>query len=676
MGCGQTRQSFTYSIPITSPEDAKGETAIYRALRARDGLIGSFLDAPEVKTYQDVILRAIRLYGHKEFLGTRTMNADGSLGGYKWKTYNQVLEIATNLGSGLVNLGLTPPTGEHNGKKLNFIGVYSKNREEWCFVDWSAILYGLTVLPIYDTLGPEAVKFLFDQTDVITVFLSNDHINSLLKEKEAGRTNKLANLIAFENPTPEQKQKSEKFGIKLLTIHDVIEAGKANKQEIAKVYPDSIFTFSYTSGTTGTPKAAMITHGSFVALVGGMKENPDYKMFSTDVYLSYLPLAHSFERVAYCLMISHGAAIGYYNGDVLKLKDDIQTLRPTVFFSVPRLFNRFYDVMKEGLSRLTGTKKNIAEKALATKLDNLRRTGSVTHALYDRIVFKKTREVMGGRLRFMITGSAPISPEVLDFLKVAICSPIVEGYGLTETNSGSFLTYIGDPISGHVGGPSYCTEFKLVDVPEMEYFSTDKDESGQPRPRGEVCIRGPTIFIGYYKDPEKTAEAIDKDGWFHSGDIGQINRNGALKLIDRKKNIFKLAIGEYIAPEKIENIYVTCPSVTECFVYGDSLQHYLVGIIFPDQNYITKLATELGINGSFEELTKNKSIIKKVLDEITEKGKELKLNSFEQVKTIYLETVSFMERDILTPAFKIKRFEARKYYKDIIDQLYKEGLPK
>lgn len=676
MGCGPSHHSdIIYSVPTTPIEEAKGESAVYRALRTKPGLISSFLDAPEVKTYQDLILRSARLYGNKEFLGTRVVNPNGTFGSYRWKTYNEVLDIATHLGSGINNLDLAPPRKEYKDMTLRFLAVYSKNREEWAFVDWASILYGYTVLPIYDTLGPEAVQFVFEQTGVTTIFLANNHLDSVIKDKEAGNTSKLTHIVTFDQVTSEQKTKAEKCGLKVLTLAEVIESGKKKKVEYEKVTPETIYTFSYTSGTTGTPKAAMLTHGNFVGTIGGLREYHGYKLFSTDVYLSYLPLAHVLERVVYCLLIQCGAKIGYYNGDVLKLKDDLQALRPTVFVSVPRLFNKFYDTMKEGIRKLTGTKKSLAEKAIATKLENLHRTGTVTHSLYDKLVFKKTKKALGGRVRYMLTGSAPISAEVLDFLKIAVCCPIYEGYGQTESCAASFITYLGEPFAGHVGGPTYSTEFKLVDVPEMDYLSTDKDETGALRPRGEICLKGASIFAGYYKDQEKTDEAIDKNGWLHTGDIGQINPNGSLKIVDRKKNIFKLAIGEYIAPEKIENIYVTCPSVTEVFVYGDSLQHFLIGIIFPDKPTIERFAKELGISGSFEELVKNPKIVQKVLDEVTEKGKASKLYSFEQIKKLHLETASFGERELLTPAFKIKRHEAKKYYQALIDEMYKEGIP-
>lgn len=187
------------------------------------------------------------------------------------------------------------------------------------------------------------------------------------------------------------------------------------------------------------------------------------------------------------------------------------------------------------------------------------------------MVFNKTKAALGGRVKICATGGAPISADVLQLLKVTLCVPIQEGYGSTESTGASFSTSIYDPEVGHVGGIKPNMEFKLEDIPDMSYLSTDKDENGNPTPRGEICIRGHSIFKGYYKLPEKTAESIDSEGWLHTGDVGLLKPNGSLKIIDRKKNLFKLAQGEYIAPEKIENIYVTSPYADEVFIYGDTL---------------------------------------------------------------------------------------------------------
>jgi long-chain acyl-CoA synthetase len=188
----------------------------------------------------------------------------------------------------------------------------------------------------------------------------------------------------------------------------------------------------------------------------------------------------------------------------------------------------------------------------------------------------------------MVTGSAPIDVTVLDFLKITFCVPVLEGYGLTESSAGSCLTRMNDPIAGHVGGPIPSLRLRLKDVPEMSYFSTDK-----PYPRGELCMKGPSIFSGYYLRPDKTAEAFDKKGWFMTGDVVQVFENGSIKIIDRSKNIFKLSQGEYIAPEKLENIFVLSPFVEQSFVYGDSLKNCVVAIVVPDAKEREKFAAHL-----------------------------------------------------------------------------------
>ena len=196
------------------------------------------------------------------------------------------------------------------------------------------------------------------------------------------------------------------------------------------------------------------------------------------------------------------------------------------------------------------------EQGLASKEYYLKDQASYTHAFYDKMVFSKLQAILGGNVKLMITGSAPIDLEVLNFLKVCFCCPILEGYGLTETSAATACTDPKDPVAGHVGGPLECSKFRLRDVPEMQYLATDK-----PYPRGEVQIKGTNVTSGYYKRPDKTAEAFDAEGWFCTGDVGMIYPNGSLKIIDRAKNIFKLSQGEYIAPEKLENIYILLPLI-------------------------------------------------------------------------------------------------------------------
>jgi long-chain acyl-CoA synthetase len=244
---------------------------------------------------------------------------------------------------------------------------------------------------------------------------------------------------------------------------------------------------------------------------------------------------------------------------------------------------------------------------------------------------------------------------------------MVEGYGQTENGAGASVQLPHENTSGHVGAPFPSCEMKLVDVPDMKYLSTDK-----PCPRGEVCIRGPNVFMGYFKDPEKTKETVDAEGWLHTGDIGMMNENGTLKIVDRKKAIFKLAQGEYLAPEHIENIYLLCPLVEQIYIHGDSLQSEVVGVVVPNPETFPAWAKQqLGKTAPYKDLCKDSTVIQAFLKELDVIGKEKKLRGFEFVKAIYLESTPFsVENELLTPSFKLKRQQAIQYYRKQIDAMY------
>jgi long-chain acyl-CoA synthetase len=386
-----------------------------------------------------------------------------------------------------------------------------------------------------------------------------------------------------------------------------------------------------------------------------------------DVHISYLPLAHVMERVVFGCLTGLGSRIGFYQGDTLKLLDDVAELKPTIFCSVPRLYNRIYDKVWAGVKAKGGLAELLFKTGFSSKRSNL--TSTTKHFFWDALVFGKVRARLGGRVRMMLSGSAPLLPEVMEFLRVAFGCEVCEGYGQTETSAGATITDIGDYSIGHVGAPFPCNEIALADIPEMGYTSKD-----QPFPRGEICFRGNNCFKGYYKLEEKTKETLDEDGWVHSGDIGMWDAQGRLKIIDRKKNIFKLAQGEYIAPEKVENIYVNNEYVAQSFVYGDSLQAMLVAVIIPDEEVLKRWAAQNDLGGkSLQELCRSDVVRKFILTQLQAHGKSHDLKGFENVKAIYLDSELFsVENDLLTPTFKLKRHEVKKKYQKQIDAMYAE----
>lgn len=268
----------------------------------------------------------------------------------------------------------------------------------------------------------------------------------------------------------------------------------------------------------------------------------------------------------------------------------------------------------------------------------------------------------------MITGSAPISPDILNTLKCIFCVPIIEGYGQTETNAPVTTTHEKDPIAGHIGGPFTCCSFKVEDIPDMEYTSSDK-----PYPRGELCIKGPVVFQGYYKNEEKNKEAFDENGWLHTGDVVEVWENGTLKLIDRKKNLFKLSQGEYISPEKLENIYNKSPFVAQIFVDGDSTKHYIVAIIVPDEEMTKHWATKNNISLEGDELFNSNEFKEALAADLDQRAEIAKLNSLEKIKKFHITRTLFsVDNHLLTPSMKLVRHAAKKIFKDEVDRMYSE----
>ena len=389
--------------------------------------------------------------------------------------------------------------------------------------------------------------------DLLKAFLTLKMSDDNLDEGER-KMHRMKHVITFEACTKDELEMADTAGIKILTYEEVINAGKSSIEELVFVepQPEDHLLFSYTSGTTGDPKGVMVRHSMLLqtAVASEKRISQAYPVDESQCYISYLPLAHSFEQSLFGLSLVTGCKIGFFGGDVLKLvSDDLPALKPSIFPSVPRLYNRIFGKINDRVNTAASCRKWLAKKAIETKMANLRTTGSVTHGCYDKVVFSKMKGLLGGNVKIMVCGSAPISKDVLDFLKVCFCAPICEGYGMTETSAANCITKVGDPQSGHVGGPMANIKIRLRDIPEMDYLSTTSP------PRGEICFWGPGVMKGYYKNEEKTNECL-ADGWLYSGDVAVVHDNGSIQIIDRSKNIFKLSQGEYIAPEKLENIYI------------------------------------------------------------------------------------------------------------------------
>ncbi|KAE9550027.1 hypothetical protein FO519_006755 [Halicephalobus sp. NKZ332] len=585
---------------------------------------------------------------------------------YKFITFAEVFKKSREVGSALLNV-----LGQKPGNKTN-VGIYARNSPEWFITCLGNARYSMVTVPLYDTLGAEAAAYIVQQADIEVIFVDDiSKIKKLLDSASQMPSLKHIVLISKESKALEPVESLAKSqNIQLHLFEEIRRLGETSLVDDIPPRPDDLFIICYTSGTTGNPKGVMLTHrnvcANCAAFVKIMRDFNVDVINTNQIIVSYLPLSHMFEQICHWCVLGFGSAVGYYSGDIATLMDDLKDLQPTIFPVVPRLLNRLYDSIQSKVSNSGSLAKMIFNFALSQKRNLLRERVITNKSIWDKLVFNKIQQQVGGKVRLVITGSAPINSEVLEMCRIALGAVIVEGYGQTEATAMTTCTWPGDPVGGHCGGPGTCSLIKLGDVPELEYFASDG--------KGEVLIKGPCVTPGYFKNPELTKELFDEDGFLKTGDIGHLLPTGGLQIIDRKKHIFKLAQGEYVAPEKIENIYVRSPFVQQVFVDGSSLERFLIAIIVPEPTEVLKwYKGKTGKETTIEKVCEDKETVKMIIDDITKLGKENKLNSIEQVKEIYLESVPWsVENGLLTPTLKAKRPQLRKKYQDTIALLYKQ----
>ncbi|KAI0232937.1 medium-chain fatty acid-CoA ligase faa2 [Massospora cicadina] len=663
-----------------------GHTGIYRNAQFKDALLGFDPTAPNTlhsifeegkRPCATLKFEAVRDAGDRPFLGTRARDkASGKLGEYGWLTYAEVRAHVIQVAGGLGRLGK-----ELGMSRQWSVGLFSINRLEWNISDIAASSLGMITVALFDTYGQDALEFVIGHAEVPVVVASMSHIHRLLSA--APRLTHLKVVISMDPLLADGPGTSGHLlrswaascGIRLMDYSELKALGAAHPTPPSPPAPEDVYTICYTSGTTGQPKGAVCTHLNYAVTVRSLGVALRRTSSNENRSISYLPAAHCFERITFYLIVYLRGQVGYYSGNILGLMDDVVSLKPTVMVSVPRLLNRIYDQVTKRTLYGQGVGPALFRIALRSKLDAYRSGGGVRHAVWDAAVFSRVRALFGGRLEVLITGSAPIDPKVLEFLRVTLACDVLNGYGATETCAAACIGLPGDTAAGPVGPPVGCLEFKLVDVPEMGYTSDDT-----PNPRGEICVRGTNVFKGYYREDHLTTEVLDGEGWYHTGDIARLSPQNLPVIVDRKKNLFKLSQGEYVAPERVEGAYAAHPLVQSMFVFGDPLRSYLVGICVPDPDTFppwarakSTVAGGLTPQQEFEALCKDPKVISAFLDELASQGASANLSGFEKVRAIHLEPTPFsIDNGFITPTFKLKRHELTRHYKPTLEALYRK----
>ncbi|KDP25300.1 hypothetical protein JCGZ_20456 [Jatropha curcas] len=652
-----------YLIEVEQAKEARdGRPSVgpvYRSVFAKDGFPPPI---PGMESCWDVFRISVEKYPNNRMLGRRVIQ-NGKASEYVWQTYKEVYDLVIKVGNSIRSCGVEP-----GGK----CGIYGANCAEWIISMEACNAHGLYCVPLYDTLGAGAVEYIICHAEVSIAFVEEKKIRELLKTFPKS-TEYLKTIVSFGKVAPEEREEIEKFGLVVYSWDEFLKQGENKQYDLPEKKKSDICTIMYTSGTTGDPKGVLISNESIVTLIAGVKkllESVNEQLTIKDVYLSYLPLAHIFDRVIEELFISHGASIGFWRGDIKLLIEDIGELKPTIFCAVPRVLDRIHSGLTQKISSGSFLKQKLFNIAYSYKLNCMKkgRTHDEASPICDKVVFDKVKQGLGGRVRLILSGAAPLAIHVEAFLRVVSCAHVLQGYGLTETCAGTFVSLPNEmAMLGTVGPPVPNVDVCLESVPEMNY------DALASTPRGEVCVRGSTVFSGYYKREDLTKEVLI-DGWFHTGDIGEWQPDGSLKIIDRKKNIFKLSQGEYVAVENLENIFGLASSVDGIWVYGNSFESFLVAVVNPNQQALESWAKENGIGGDFNSLCKNPKAKEFILGELTKTAKENKLKGFEIVKAVHLDPEPFdIERDLLTPTYKKKRPQLLKYYQNIIDNMYKSA---
>ncbi|KAK1444976.1 acetyl-CoA synthetase-like protein [Babesia gibsoni] len=643
-----------YSLPVPGTEE-EGYTAIHRSPMFVDRIL-SYKDVfgGKIRTGWDIFQRGLSLDPDAPCFGKREPNEDGTLGEYVFKSYREVEALVQRLGSGLLSLDVMKTvTVEAPGPVYTtMLGIYAANCVEWLISEQVANAFGFTLVPIYDTIGEESILYILKNSDINVVICDFKCAKKLIDVLPKVSESTVRTVVVTGN----EKVSPEGTNVDIILFDEVLERGKKKILPFRPARLEQLNTVSFTSGTSGVPKGVMLTQGQIASLVtvvnGHVCSMRGITAHAAKTYLSYLPLAHMYERLYINSSLFVGGKIGVYSGDVKNILDDLGTLKPTVFVSVPRLFFRIHDKVLSNVDKKPCVIRWLFHTALNAKLAKIRKTGNCKHALWDRIVFKRFLSLFGGRVQWMMTGSAPLTPLAYDRLRAIFSTSLVCGYGLTETAAGAFLNRADETDTTHVGGIIPTLEFRLKSLPEFDYSVKDAN------PRGELLIRGVHVTVGYFRDKQATEENF-KDGWLLTGDIAELLPNGAIRIIDRRKNLFKLVQGEYVSPEKLEGIIISCTLLSQAFVTGKSTEVYPVAIVVPDEAELQYWAKNNGHEGlSIAEQ------INKAYDDAMVKG-------FEKCKKIHIEPEPFtIENELLTTTNKLRRHIAKRKFGDIIEQLY------
>ncbi|KAI9331214.1 hypothetical protein BDR26DRAFT_922213 [Obelidium mucronatum] len=669
------RPKATVAVPNTATATS---SPIYRNARSASGLTTRPIDT--VATLHDLFVHGARTTPNQNMLGQRsivnvveeekevTKKLPGGgevtevkkwkffeLSGYKWLTWKEANALASVYASGYRALGLTA------GDKLT---IYAETSSYWMLAAMACTKQSITITTAYATLGQEGLVYSLQECEITTIVTNADLLPMIVTAAKSVPT--LRNIIfsGAADQTVLDSFKAEHPELKVLSLEELKQLGEQNPVDPVPPAPEDLAIIMYTSGSTGPPKGVMLTHANVIGAVSGNTNLAKSYFGRNETYLAFLPLAHILEFAVEVTYLHNGCSVGY--GSIKTLTDssvrnclgDIRELRPTIMSGVPAV----YEGLRKGIETKIRESSKLAQAlfrvSFKLKSKLLKYRLEFLAAPLNAIIFNKVKAQVGGRLKFALCGGAPLPQSTHEFMNVAV-TKIFVGYGMTETTASCTLQEIYDShVLGNTGIPVTSIEFKLVDVEDSSYKSTNV-----PKPQGEIWIHGPSIMKGYYKQEQLTRETLTEDGWMMTGDIGEVNADGSLSIIDRKKNLVKLSNGEYIALEKLESNYKVSKYVQNICVYADPEESYAIALIQPIEKEIRALAASLnktpGVDVEhldFQELCNRQDIRYGVLASLKDVAKTVGFKQAEIVGQVVLSAEEWTPQSgLLTAAMKLQR---------------------
>ena len=567
--------------------------------------------------------------------------------GHRWLTFRSVLSKIDKSANFLSSLNLRV-----NSQGLVLFGILSKNKPEWLIFDIACSKIGVVTVGLFENSSSDNLALMAQNLELEYICCDRANLLKILALNREGKT-RFSKVLLMQKPDYQEIHQAEQVNVSIEYYCKKV----AKREEVQR--RSEIFTLALTSGVTGDNKACIITHKSFLCAILGA-DIPGLNLATRDVYLSYVPFSLMWERAILYKILVSGSSIAFTDINSIEFIDDIQYFKPTITLGIYKLLEKIYDGIHEKIVKSSSTTKAIFQKAYQSKKNSYNKSGNLTSMVYDKLVFKKIRQTLGGRMRLMISGSTLYRKEVVEYLRIVLSCDILQGYGSIETLVTCMCSEPGDNTTFHLGGPLAGYSFKLLKLKGLDIVGYESEVYG------ELYVKGQKLFSGYYKDSKSS---FDSDGWFATGDVFLFNKgNYSFSFIDMLCCLYTLSNGKTISAQKIELVARESNLVDSVFVTVK--EDVVIAVVVPNERMIREKFSPF--DDEFRQICESNLIISAIFDSINEKMKFARFSEFERIKAVHLEWEAWISEEMISPTLKLRRRNLENRYAGVFEGLVRK----